>query len=96
MIIPAAATNIRYISCGAAIEFEGDTYQNATSESEYLPVNVEETEPIQLVTEIKPRSAGVFFLLLGVEFFQIVNGEPIAIRNSGANAMAVMRVACAK
>lgn len=95
MRVPAAATHFRLFSGGAAIDFERRTYHNATSESEYLSVNVEQTEPIQLVVEIKPRSTGVFFLLLGIEFFQIVNEVPIAIRNSGANALAVMRVACA-
>lgn len=90
---PQEATHYRFFATGAAIDFDSNTYDTSTAQSEYLPANVEQTNPVQLVMEVQPRSEGLLFVLLGIEFVEIINGVPAAIRNKSANAMAVVRAA---
>lgn len=90
---PEGATHFRLFSAGAAIDFEDNTLERAMSESAYLPIKGKRIGPFQLTQKIKPRSPGQLFLLVGVEFVQVVNGERMPLKDKGFNALAVVRVA---
>lgn len=90
---PEGATHFRLFSGGAAIDFEKGNYDLTTSESAYLPITRKKTGPIVLLPKVTPGALSPLFLLLGIEFSQLVNGKQIALRDGGFNALAVVKVA---
>jgi hypothetical protein len=88
---PPGATHFRFFAGGAAIDFENDTYDVARSESSCLAISRDETPVIELIQEVKLAAQGHFFLLLGIEFLQVVNGAEFPL--VGQSALAVVRVA---
>ena len=89
---PEGATHFRLKSSGAAIDFEGNTYSIAMSESADLPISQEAQGPLQLSQTVAPGSVNPLFLILGVEFLQLVNGAQYPLKNGAFNAMAIVKV----
>jgi hypothetical protein len=58
-----------------------------------MPWDNVETAPISLENVVTANSAHPLFLLLGVEFFQEVNGQMYSLRNGGYNSLAIVMVA---
>lgn len=89
---PEGATHFRLFAGGAAVDFEGETYKTAMSESAYLPVGGKRAGPIQLEQKVGEGSSSLLLLVLGVEFLQLVNGKVIRMRNVVVNAMSLVGV----
>ena len=89
---PDGATHFRFKSGGAAIDFENNTFQVATSESVEIPLIQQEQAALQLSQAVAPASASPLFLVLGIEFLQLVNGVQYPLKNGAFNAMAIVKV----
>lgn len=89
---PEGATHFQIISAGAEVDFEGTVYVSSNSSSAELPWNNVATAPIALENVVTANSTNPLFLLLGVEFFQEVNGEMYSLRNGGYNSLAIVMV----
>ena len=89
---PEGATHFQIISAGAEVDFAGNVYVSANSSSAELPWNNVATGPISLQNVVTANSTHPLFLLLGIEFFQEVNGERYSLRNGGFNSLAIVMV----
>ena len=89
---PEGATHFQINSAGAEVDFEGNVYVSANSSSAEIPWDNVATAPISLENVVTANSTNALFLLLGIEFFQEVNGEKYSLRNGGFNSLAIVMV----
>jgi hypothetical protein len=89
---PVGSTHVRLISGGGAIDFEAGTFDSNTEESASLPLNNLPTAGITLTHSLPAASTRPLFLLLGVVFYQQVNGIDYQLSDSGSNALCVVDV----
>lgn len=84
---PEGASHFR-ITCGiTAIDFQGDKYESAQATSGELVLDSNPTAPLNLTATISPNSTFPLFLVLSVEFVQVVNGKPYKLSNGTYNSM---------
>lgn len=89
---PDGATHLRLVSGMAAIDFEtGESQFNKVSSPELL-LNAESIEAISLTPSLPSAGSLPLFLLLGIEFYQEVNGRFYALRNGAYNALSIVNV----
>lgn len=89
---PAGTTHFKIIAAGAAINFENDTYEVKSSESGLLPWTGDLTAPINLVQTVTPGSTHPLFMVVGLEFFQEVNGEMYSLKSEAFNPLSLVAV----
>jgi len=90
IIGPEGATHFRLFAGGAAIDFKDFNFDVATSESACLLLKDKKQKAVRLVQSVTPGGTSPMFLLLGIEFLQLVNGKETAM--TSGNALAVVRV----
>lgn len=89
---PSGTTHFKIISGGAAIDFEAETFEFATSQTAILPWDVTPTALIDQVNALPPNSTNPLFLALGIEFYQQINGQMYPLKNGAFNPLAVVKV----
>ncbi len=89
---PSGTTHFKIISAGAAIDFEGETFEVATSETAILPWDATLTAPIDQDNSVSANSTNPLFLALGVEFYQEVNGQMYPLKNGAYNPLSLVQV----
>lgn len=63
-------THIRVVAGAAAIDFEEEKISKANTETAYIPVRPETTEPIRLSMQLSPPDKGPLFVVLGMVIFK--------------------------
>jgi|SRR5690606_27396832 len=89
---PEGATHFQIISGAAEVDFANETYNLAVSETPQMPLDGVLTAAINQVNALTPDSTLALFLLLGVAFFQDVNGEMYPLRNGAYNPMSIVKL----
>lgn len=89
---PEGTTHIRFISGGAAIDFEAGTFEVVTSQSAIIALTPNEVPAINLQNQLAPNSTRPLFLAFGIEFYQQVNGVNYPLKNGRYNALAFVRI----
>ncbi len=89
---PGGTTHFKIISGGAAIDFENEVSEVATSETAILPWDATATAVINLSNAVTANSTHPLFLALGVEFYQQVNGQMYPLKNGAYNALSLVKV----
>ncbi|TAL49613.1 MAG: hypothetical protein EPN92_02640, partial [Chitinophagaceae bacterium] len=89
---PAGTTHFKIVSAGAEIDFENGDYVNDFKTTAELPWDAAATANINLVNVVTANSTKPLFLLLGIEFFQEVNGAKYSLKNGAFNALALVKV----
>jgi hypothetical protein len=89
---PAGATHFKVVHGAAEIDFEAGSYVVDTKETVLLPLNNLPTADINLENLLTPGSVHPLFAVLGIEFYQSVNGEYYPLKNGAYNALAVVKV----
>lgn len=92
IIAPAGSTHYKIVSAGMDINFEAVTYVSMTTETAILPVDSVLTAPIHLENTLTPGSVNPLFLLLGINFYQEVNGTFYELKNGAYNALQIVKV----
>lgn len=92
IIAPDGATHFQIVAAGTAIDFENETYNTDTAESAVLPWNSVAVAALNLATTVPAASTHPLFLLLGIQFFQQVNGTNYSLKNGAHNALAIVKV----
>jgi len=90
--VPTGATHLKLISGGASVDFEGGAFEVVYSETPVMPIDPAPVAAINLLNQLTANSTHPLFLLLGVEFFQAVNGINYPLRNGKYNALALVKV----
>lgn len=89
---PGGSTHFKIVSAGTEIDFENETYVVATSESVVLPWDTTATAVITLSNAVTANSTHPLFLVLGIEFYQEVNGQMYPLKNGAFNALCLVEV----
>ena len=89
---PEGTTHFKIVSAGAEIDFEAENYVISTSATEILPWNALDTEVISQSNAVTPASTKPLFLVVGVEFYQEVNGAMYPLKNGSYNPLAIVQV----
>ena len=89
---PEGTTHFKIVSAGAEIDFEAESYVISTSATDILPWNAVDTEVISQSNAVTPASTKPLFLVVGVEFYQEVNGAMYPLKNGSYNPLAIVQV----
>ncbi len=89
---PAGTTHFRINSAGAEVDFEKGTHVSETSNSVEIAWDNENTPVLSQSHVVTPNSTHPLFILLGIEFFQEVNGSMYPLKNGAFNALAIVKV----
>ena len=89
---PGGTTHYKIISAGVEIDFENETYVVADNSSAILPWDATATTALNLTNTVTAASTKPLFLVLGVEFYQEVNGQINKLKNGAFNALALVKV----
>ena len=89
---PAGSTHFRINTALVDLDFEGETYVYDGTSSATLALDGAATTALSLVSTVTAASTGALFLVMGVEFFQVVNGTNYSLNNGAFNALAIVKV----
>ena len=89
---PSGTTHFKIISAGAAVNFEAESFEVATSETAILPWDINPTAAIDHDNSVSANSPNPLFLALGVEFYQEVNGQMYPLKNGAYNPLSLVQV----
>jgi hypothetical protein len=89
---PGGSTHFKLISAGAEIDFENEVFVADAQETAILPWDAVGTAVINLSNAVTANSAHPLFLVLGIEFYQQVNGQMYPLKNGAFNALNVVKV----
>ena len=89
---PTGTTHFKIISAGAEIDFEAETYVVTNSETAILPWDSAPTTAIALLNTVTAASTKPLFLVLGVEFYQSVNGSMYPLKNGAFNPLSLVNI----
>ena len=89
---PTGTTHFKVVMGAAELDFENETSTFENDETVILPYDGVDTNPISLTASITANSALPVVQVLGVEFYQEVNGQMYPLKNGAYNALAVVVV----
>ena len=89
---PSGTTHYKIISAGVEIDFATEIYVAPTSASAVLPWGVAPSTALTQTNTVTPASTKPLFLMLGIEFFQLVNGTMYPLKNGAFNPLAIAKV----
>ena len=89
---PPGATHFKLVSQAAEIDFETETFVTNNQSTVEIPLDNELLAPVVMNNPVTPASVHPIFVLLGIEFFQEVNGKFYPMRNGGYNALSIINV----
>jgi hypothetical protein len=89
---PAGTTHFKISALGAEVDFENETHTSDLQESAMLPLNNAATAVLNLAPTVTANSTHPLFLLLGIQFFQEVNGVQYPLKNGAFNALNIVKV----
>jgi hypothetical protein len=89
---PEGATHYKIVSAGAAIDFENEVFTESNSATAVLPLDSVATAAVTLSNPVGAGSTHPLFLLLGIQFYQQVNGNNYPLKNGSFNALSLVKV----
>jgi hypothetical protein len=89
---PAGSTHFKIVSMGAEIDFEQEVFVAAEQNSAILPIDTATTADLSLQNTVTANSIHPLFLLLGIQFFQFVNGVYYPLKDGGFNSLSLVNV----
>ncbi|KVV14596.1 hypothetical protein [Flavobacterium sp. TAB 87] len=92
IVAPSGATHFKILSAGTEIDFESETFLEAHTETAVLPLNKLPTVAITHSNIVTPNSTKPLFLVMGLEFYQEVNGTMYTLKNGMYNPLSVVTV----
>ncbi len=91
--VPGGTTHFKIVAAGMEIDFENEVSVVSQSATAILPYDTTETAAIELENPLTANSAHPLFLVLGLEFYQEVNGGQYPLKNGSFNPLQIVRVA---
>lgn len=89
---PTGSTHFRIVSAALEIDFDSDFVVLGSSESVDIPISNTTTALISLQNAVTANSVYPLFLLLGIQFYQVVNGDAYPLTSKEFNALAILAV----
>lgn len=89
---PGGTTHFNIISAAMEVDFENETFITQSSESGIQAWDSSSMTALSLENNLTPNSTHPLFFVLGIEFFQDVNGEKYSLKNGAFNALQIIKV----
>jgi hypothetical protein len=94
IVMPAGATHARLVAGVAAVDFRTETHDAGHRYSDYINLRGDAEHVVELVQDL-PSRGGPVVVVLGIEFFQQVNGAMCRLADKTRNAMVIAGVVSA-
>ncbi len=92
IVAPSGTTHFKIVSAGVAIDFEGEAFTTDRKETAFLPWDDNATQPLVHMHHVTAGSTHPLFLLMGIVFFQEVNGTYYPLKNGTHNPLRIVAV----
>lgn len=92
IVPPEGTTHFNIVSLGAEVDFEAQTFTAQDQETKLIAWDNAETAAITLDNIVTANSTYPLFLLLGIQFYQKVNGADYSLKNGSFNALKLIKV----
>ena len=92
IVAPKGTTHFKVVTGTAELDFAGGTSTFESDETAILPYNNANIAAINLTATVSANSVLPVIQVLGVEFYQEVNGQMYSLKNGSYNALAVVKV----
>ena len=92
VVAPNGTTHLRLSAASAAVDFENETAEVISTETDYVPYSSTATAAQTLALGLSANSTHPIFVVAGIEFFQSVNGKYYPLQNGTYNALAILKV----
>jgi hypothetical protein len=89
---PAGTTHFKVVMGASELDFVNETSIFENDETAILPYTAADTAAIALSATITANSTLPVVQVLGIEFYQEVNGEMYALKNGAYNALSVVTI----
>ena len=92
IVAPEGTTHFKIVTAGSEIDFENETFISDFKDTGILPLDNNVVAPIILKNTVTANSTHPLFLMLGIQFFQQVNGVDYPLKNGAFNALKMVKV----
>lgn len=89
---PSGTTHFKMVMGAAEVDFANETSVFESDETAILPYAAAPTALIDLTATVTANSILPIFQVMGIEFYQEVNGEMYSLKNGSYNALSVIDV----
>lgn len=89
---PIGTTHFRIVAAAAAVDFIMGAFERNAAASAILPIDEKPTAVLNLACNLTPNSPLTIFLVLGIEFYQEVNGAPYPLKSGIFNALTIVGI----
>jgi len=89
---PVGTTHFKLVMGAAEVDFLNGTSTFATDETAILPYDNADTAAIDLTASVTANSTLPVFQVIGVSFYQEVNGQMYPLKNGSFNALAIAKI----
>jgi hypothetical protein len=92
LIAPNGATHVRFVSAAAEVDFVNDAFNLVTSESVEIEITPGNVDAVTLSHALTAGTTLPMFLVLGIEFYQQVNGEFYPLNSGSSNILSIVAI----
>jgi hypothetical protein len=88
--VPLGATHFKLRAAGAEVDFDNETSVSDVAESGFLLIDSVPTSAMRLDVQVSANSTLPIYQVLGLHFYQVVNGVHYAMNNERFDAVKVV------
>ena len=92
IVAPSGTTHFMISNGGVEVDFAAETYVFDSEVSSILPWDSSTVAPLSLTANLTANSTLPIFQVIGIEFFQEVNGQMYSLKNGSYNALAIVGI----
>ena len=92
LVGPSGTTHLRFVAGIASVDFEAATFETKYTETSFLTYSTTSVAAQDLALPLTASSTHPIIMVLGVEFYQDVNGKKYPLNNGAYNGLAVVAV----
>jgi hypothetical protein len=92
LVAPAEATHYQIVSAGGFVDFETGSNGMQTESTGMLPIGSDLSASVAHAFTVVAGSTKPLFLVLGISFYQQVNGKDYPLKNGAFNALSIVKV----
>lgn len=89
---PQGATHVKIVSAGAAIDYEAETFEVTVTKSNDIALGSQLEEAIALSNAVTANSPNSLYLVMGLEFSQMVNGAMYPLKSGSYNPLTLIAI----
>ena len=89
---PSGTTHYKIVTGSSELDFANETFTFESDETAILPYDSADTGIVDFVCALTPNSTLPVIQVLGVEFYQEVNGQMYPLKNGSFNALAIVNI----